>query len=220
MTPRPNSSYTSKSRLNIHGTREGKKKPSKAYSYVHRPNDVQSASSKYYAAPKKLTEAKKEVAKPLVTEIIEPASSKTVVAEVKKALNSIRKDGNEATVIVRCPSDDLASYRSAVELAVGAMRLTRKEADAVSFVPMNPSPLEVKEKLEEEKPKPKAKKPRAKRKKKTETAIETQPVVSADPASVPEPEIVESPAEEPVEDSAITEDDIEKLLNQGYESDD
>jgi len=210
MNIKPSSSYyKSVKPLNISGTKEGRKNPSKAFSYVHKPNDIQAASKKYYASAE-LKKANKEAAINLQM-IVEEESTSLAVEAISEAFST-----GATAVILRCPSTELSKYRTAIDVAVGSMKLTRDQADSVSFVPVESKALpDLKEELKEaETLPPKKKKTRAKRKKK-----EDKPEVVTDPQPVAEEKISEIPevkVEEPV-----TEDDIAKFINASYfESDD
>lgn len=209
MNIKPSSSYYKAVKpLNISGTKEGRKNPAKAFSYVHKPNDIQSASKKYYAAVE-LAKGDKEKS-PTVQLIVEEKSTSLAVEATSKAFSA-----GATAVILRCPSTELSKYRAAIDVAVGSMRLTRAQADSVSFVPAKVKSLAALKEEFKEAEAPKPKKPRATRKKKKkalEAAVPTQPVE--------EPQTIETP--EAKSEEPVNEDDIAKFLNSSnyYESDD
>lgn len=188
--------YASKTPLNIGGVREGRKQPRKAVSYVHRPSDIGSASTKYYAsAQPKAADPQAISAKPVAKKLVTIENKKTT----KTALPAVVAAFSEgATEVVVCGSRNLVNQlRTSVELAVGRNTLTRAQADSVSFkVLLDETPKE----------------------KKAAKAVApvTEPVTAA-AVEVPVPQ------EESVEPQAapVDEADIAKLFQaENYESDD
>jgi len=124
--------YASKNPLNIGGLREGRKQSRKAVSYVHKPSDIGSASTKYYAAAKPAqVEAQPIVVKPVVQKLVTIENKKTAKTALPAVVAAF-SDG--ATEVVVCGSRNLVNQlRTSVELAVGRNTLTRDQADAVTF---------------------------------------------------------------------------------------
>lgn len=193
--------YASKNPLNIGGLREGRKQSRKAVSYVHKPSDIGSASTKYYAAAKPAqVEAQPIVVKPVVQKLVTIENKKTA----KTALPAVVAAFSEgATEVIVCGSRNLVNQlRTSVELAVGRNTLTRDQADSVTFKVLADEPTKEK----------KAAKPVEEK----TTEIVDKPSVEATP--VPRSESTEPAAagEEPVSGA-----DIAKLFNaDNYESDD
>lgn len=124
--------YASKNPLNIGGLREGRKQSRKAVSYVHKPSDIGSASTKYYAAAKpEQVEAQPIVVKPVVQKLVTIENKKTAKTALPAVVAAF-SDG--ATEVVVCGSRNLVNQlRTSVELAVGRNTLTREQADSVTF---------------------------------------------------------------------------------------
>lgn len=188
--------YASKNPLNISGLREGRKQLRKTASYVHRPSDIGSASTKYYAAAQpKAADPQAISTKTSVKKLVTIENKKTT----KTALPAVVAAFSEgATEVVVCGSRNLVNQlRTSVELAVGRNTLTRAQADSVSF-----------KVLLDETPKEK------KAAKAVEPVVEPVTAVSTE-VPVPQEETVEPPVE-PVDEA-----DIAKLFQtENYESDD
>lgn len=192
--------YASKNPLNIGGLREGRKQAKKVASYVHRPSDIGSASTKYYAAAKPVqAEARTISAKPAVKKLVTIENKKTVKTALPAVLAAF---GDGATEVVVCGSRNMLNQlRTSVELAVGQSTLTRTQADSVTFKVLLEVPKE----------------------KKLTKAVEEQVV------EIPEkPEVAEVSQQATVPAEAVTphsepvdEADIAKLFQtDNYESDD
>lgn len=124
--------YASKKPLNLSGLREGRKQTRKATSYVHRPNDIGSASTKYYAAAQpKPVEPQAVSVRPTIKKLVTIENKKTAKTALPAVVAAF-SDG--ATEVVVCGNRNLVNQlRTSVELAVGRNTLTRAQADSVSF---------------------------------------------------------------------------------------
>lgn len=193
--------YASKKPLNISGLREGRKQARKSVSYVHKPSDIGSASTKYYAAAKSTQlEAQAAVMPPVVAKRVTIENKKTAKTALPAVVEAF-SDG--ATEIVVCGSRYLINQlRTSVELAVGRNTLTRAQADSVTFKVLADEPTKEK----------KAAKPVEEK----TTEIVDKPSVEATP--VPRSESTEPAA---AGEELVSGADIAKLFNaDNYESDD
>ena len=176
--------YASKSPLDLRGTKEGRKNVVNFPSYRHAYNDSTKPSSKYYATP--------------VSEIVK-LKKENKLTEIDAGVDTLTKlielfaDGF-TDIIVKGSKEEIAPCKAAVDLAVGQQRLTREQADSVSFVL----------KLPATQPDPEPVKVKAKKASKRKAAKKSKPV-----------EQVKSD-----EDKLITEADLLSILNPGDDSDD
>ena len=176
--------YASKQPLNIRGTREGRKIARTPVSYRQTAGSAAS-SDKYYAEKKPAAVQKvRVVEKKTATVEASPRFMLKVASEFKAGATN---------VVVSVVETELVKVRNTVELAVGQGKLTREQADAVSFdVIKLPEPEPVPEPVQE-KPKKKRGRPR---KKKVEAPIEEAVEILEPKLSEEEQAIRDADAEE------------------------
>jgi hypothetical protein len=136
-----NKYYSSKTPLNLQGTREGRSNPpqSPTYQQSGQAGGVVS-SNKYYAAAKPTPIAWDETARPEKLALAQAAakSLERKVGHIKYDSDLLSKiiamyqDG-ASDIQVSVNADDLENARVVVELAVGQQNLTRAQADSVKF---------------------------------------------------------------------------------------
>lgn len=129
--------YASKQPLNLNGTREGRKNPSKAFSYQQKGSDVTASADKYYAAPNQ--PAPNETGKPIAVKkeltLRYKASDKVlqdVVAGFQQGGTLLEITGNQ---------DEIRKARAAIDMAVGRNTLTREQANAITFITLASEPV-------------------------------------------------------------------------------
>jgi len=199
--------YASRKPLNIRGVeKEGRSRKTKPVSYRQKSSDVVASSDKYYAAPKPEIAAQPvKKAKKLVT----LEASPQIIRKVSAAFNQGATD-----IVIEVVETELKKVRSATEMAVGQGKLTREQADSISFQSIKlpePEPVQEPEAVKEKPKKPrKASKPRKKK-------AEPDPVIEE------AEDILGSVAEEEsllVEADSITENDIAKAFGVDLDADD
>lgn len=177
--------YASRSPLDLRGTKEGRKNPSNSPSYNHVYNDSTKPSSKYYATPvKEIIQLKKQ------NKLTEIDASPEVLSRLIELFSEGFTD-----IIVKGSREEIAPCKTAVDLAVGQQRLTREQADSVSFVLKLPAVQ-----LEPEPVKAKAKK--ASKRKAAKKVKQVKKV------------------EKDEEEQLVTEADLSAIFNPGDDSDD
>ncbi len=121
--------YRSRVSLGLRATREGRKNPAKAVSYHHKPGEsaVQS-SDKYYAS-----------LEPVIPAVPQPKavqSKQQIIQYSKTVLQSVIVAFSQGCTSLQIEGtlQEIRSARASIDLAVGRNTLTRKQADAISFV--------------------------------------------------------------------------------------